>query len=171
MNSIKINKQTDSIWLDMNSICSSPAFGTEPIISLSCLCHAYSLRQPMASLCLSFPSGHGSHMVHVDLCTNRLGSDNSTHQSRPHNPFLQHRTNRKTEGGHRKHDVTNQTTEHKQPMTMRLPAQWHMPPTYTYKHTHILYIHAYIYTQTAHKITYNTHKIINVHKWHDDHWP
>lgn len=114
---------------------------------LSCLCHAYSLKQPMASLCLGFPGGHGSYMVHVDLCTNRLDSDNSTHQSRPHNPFLQHRTNRKTEGGHRKHDITNQTTEHNEPMTMRLPAQWHMP---TYTHTNI---HIHTCTQNNTKYT------------------
>lgn len=35
-------------------------------------------------------------VVHVDLCTNRSGLDNSTHQSRPHNPFLKNTNQRKT---------------------------------------------------------------------------
>lgn len=38
-------------------------------------------------------------VVHVDLCTNRSGLDNSTHQSRPHNPFLKDRTNGRQQSG------------------------------------------------------------------------
>lgn len=54
-------------------------------------------------------------MVHVDLCTNRSGSDNWTHQSCPHNPFLQH-TAHVTQGEgqmvkRRGHDVTQKTHE------------------------------------------------------------
>lgn len=37
--------------------------------------------------------------AHVDLCTNRSGSDNSTHQSRRHNPFLKDRTNGRQQSG------------------------------------------------------------------------
>lgn len=49
--------------------------------------------------------------VHVDLCTNRSGSDNSTHQSRRHNPFLKDRTNGRQQSGrtaqHRKTKTNN----------------------------------------------------------------
>lgn len=38
-------------------------------------------------------------VVHVDLCTNRSGLDNSTHQSRPHNPFLKDRTKGRQQSG------------------------------------------------------------------------
>lgn len=49
--------------------------------------------------------------AHVDLCTNRSGSDNSTHQSRRHNPFLKDRTNGRQQSGrtaqHRKTKTNN----------------------------------------------------------------
>lgn len=52
--------------------------------------------------------------AHVDLCTNRSGLDNSTHQSRRHNPFLKDRTNGRQQSGqtaqHRKTKKNNNNT-------------------------------------------------------------
>lgn len=54
-------------------------------------------------------------VVHVDLCTNRSGADNSTHQSRPHNPFLKDRTNGRQQSGRTaQHSTTKPTTKNKQ---------------------------------------------------------
>lgn len=51
-------------------------------------------------------------VAHVDLCTNRSGSDNSTHQSRPHNPFLKDRTNGRQQSGRTaQHRTTKPTTQ------------------------------------------------------------
>lgn len=53
-------------------------------------------------------------VVHVDLCTNRSGSDNSTHQSRPHNPFLKDRTNGRQQNGRTaQHGTTKPTQNNK----------------------------------------------------------
>lgn len=52
-------------------------------------------------------------VAHVDLCTNRSGLDNSTHQSRPHNPFLKDRTNGRQQSGRTaQRGTTTPTTQH-----------------------------------------------------------
>lgn len=68
--------------------------------------------------------------VHVDLCTNRSGWDNSTHQSRRHNPFLKDRTNGRQQSGrtaqHRKTKTNNteqqDTKKHKKTTNKGLEA-------------------------------------------------
>lgn len=49
--------------------------------------------------------------AHVDLCTNRSGSDNSTHQSRRHNPFLKDNQRKTAEW------ANSTTQENKKPTT------------------------------------------------------
>lgn len=65
-------------------------------------------------------------VVHVDLCTNRSGLDNSTHQSRPHNPFLKD-NQRKTA------EWANSTTQNK--TNIEQLNQWHRA-TKEKGHTH-----------------------------------
>ena len=53
-------------------------------------------------------------VVHVDLCTNRSGLDNSIHQSRHHNPFLKDRTNGRQQSGRiAQHGTTKPTQNNK----------------------------------------------------------
>jgi len=72
-------------------------------------------------------------VVHVDLCTNRSGLDNSTHQSRPHNPFLKDRTNGRQQSGRRaqqsttkpktQNNKTNNTEQQKTAETVKVKTQ------------------------------------------------
>jgi len=55
-------------------------------------------------------------VVHVDLCTNRSALDNSTHQSRPHNPFLKDRTKGRQRSGHTAQKRTNAQDDKKKKM-------------------------------------------------------
>lgn len=75
-------------------------------IKSSCNCSWASLAGPRTKL------ASWRFVVHVDLCTNRSGLDNSTHQSRPHNPFLKDRTNGRQQSGRTAQQGTTTTKKH-----------------------------------------------------------